>query len=60
MVEYTGVNRLEGSGKAGWMVVLGPAAAAGKVAVAVMMAVGDLLVAIRMRTAYERPFPVPL
>ena len=46
--EYTRVRRLEGSAKAGWGAVLGrAAAAAGKMAVGIVMVVGALFLALR-------------
>jgi hypothetical protein len=46
--EYTRVRRLEGSAKAGWGAVLGrAAAAAGKMAVGIVMVVGALFLAMR-------------
>ncbi|MEA2722449.1 MAG: uncharacterized protein QOH59_220 [Gemmatimonadales bacterium] len=46
--EYTRVRRLEGSARAGWGAVLGrAAAAAGKMAVGIVMIVGALFAALR-------------
>ena len=48
LFEYTRVRRLEGSAKAGWGAVLGrAAAAAGKMAVGIVMVVGALFLALR-------------